>query len=356
MTGGGRAVNSRVAGASLAAVLLATALAPLSLRAVNALSPASSAPPSYFPALEPTRVREMTFESTVVSNLRSMQPEFVIIGDSMAGSRIDATQLTELLGYRTVAPLCYPASGSAFWYLAVKNWVVGSQVRPKLVIIFFRDENLTDPMFRVTGSYRSNLDRVARDREPALNEILAQHTAGGWYRVHEAIERLYRCDETRGWLEPWLTTMPASLVAGEKSRATLLDRMNADVFGLQALRPMAAADVDRTSEAAFDFERGLPRSVLPAMFKAARMEGLKLAFVRVQRRPEGNRPPVQSPALRRYVKNLRAYLEANGALFADDWGDPDEPLSAYTDGDHLSPDGRARYTERFPQKHPAFFQ
>ena len=54
------------------------------------------------------------------------------------------THLAVLLGYRDVAPIYYAATGSAFWYLALKNWVVASQVRPKLVIFFFRDENLTD--------------------------------------------------------------------------------------------------------------------------------------------------------------------------------------------------------------------
>jgi len=349
--------NARRAGVvALVVVVLGTVLAPLSLRAINAFSPAAGAPPSYLPALEPARAREMAFDTDVIAHLRTMQPEFVIIGDSMAGSRVDATELTELLDYRAVAPIYYADSGSAFWYLALKNWVVGSQVRPRLVIVFFRDENLTDPIFRVSGSYRGNLDRVAREREPALNDIIAQHTAGGWYRVHDAIERLYRCDDTRAWFEPWLEALPVSLVVRPRSREALLERMNTEVFGLQAIRPMAAADMARADEAAFDFARNLPRSVLPAMFKVARMNGLKLAFVRVQRRPEGSRPPVQSAALQRYMKDLRQYLQSNGALFADDWGDPEEPLSAYADGDHLSRDARARYTELFLQRHPAFFR
>jgi hypothetical protein len=60
-------------------------------------------------------------------------------------------------------------------------------LHPHLVIIFFRDENLTDALFRVTGPYRIGLDRVAHDREPALNRILAIHTRGAWYRVHDAL-------------------------------------------------------------------------------------------------------------------------------------------------------------------------
>jgi hypothetical protein len=225
------------------------------------------------------------------------------------------------------------------------------------VVFFFRDENLTDPMFRVTGGYRANLDRVARDREPVLNEILAMHTRGAWYRVHAALDTLYQHDSTRAWLEPRLASLPVSLVARPRSRPRLLERINEDVFGLQALREMAAADMAQTQdESAFDFKRNLQRSVLPEMFNVARHGGLKLAFVRVQRRPEAGRPPRQSPALQKYVSDLRAYVEAHGGLFADDWGDPDQPLSIYSDGDHLSRDFRTRYTELFLRKHPAFFR
>jgi hypothetical protein len=292
----------------------------------------------------------------VIVDLQTMQPEFVLVGDSMAGSRVDATHLTILLNYRTVAPIYYAASGSAFWYLALKNWIVASQVRPTLVVFFFRDENLTDPMFRVSGSYRAGLDRVAHEREPVLNEILAMHTQGAWYRVHAALDSIYRYDAVRAWVEPGFTSFPVSLVVRPRSRSQLLEKMNTELFGLQALRRMAAADMEHADEAAFDFARNMPRSVLPEIFNVARHGGIRLAFVRVQRRPEGGKPPVQSPALQRYVKDLKAYVEANGGLFADDWGDPDQPLSMYSDGDHISPDFRVKYTDQFLRKHPEFFR
>jgi hypothetical protein len=67
----------------------------------------------------------------------------------------------------------------------------------------------------------------------------------------------------------------------------------------------------------------------------------------VQRRPLDNRPPYQSPALQRYVARLARYIEANGGIFFDDTGDPAQTLDWYEDGDHLSRDGRRRYTEQF---------
>jgi hypothetical protein len=70
----------------------------------------------------------------------------------------------------------------------------------------------------------------------------------------------------------------------------------------------------------------------------------------------GNRPPEQSPALKRYVQQLRVYLEANGAIFLDDWGDPEQPLSIYEDGDHIARDYRGYYTDLFYRKHREIFR
>lgn len=351
-----RRVPSRAQALALAALILVTCLVPLGFRAVNLLAPDTTARPSYLPALEASRTRETAFDGNVVARLQAMQPEWVLIGDSMVGSRIDASHLSGLLEYRAVAPIYYAATGSAFWYLALKNWIVASQTRPKLVIFFFRDENLTDPMFRVSGMYRATMDRVAREREPVLNDVLAMHTQGTWYRIHAALDRVYQYDATRAWAEPLLVNAPVSLLARPKSRRTLLDRIDTEVFGLQALRQMAPADMAQADQSAYDFQRNVSRSILPEMLKVGRRSGLKLAFVRVQRRPEGHRPPPQSPALQRYMRDLRVYLEEHGALFADDWGDPDQPLSIYSDGDHVSSEFRARYTEQFLRKHPAFFR
>jgi len=83
------------------------------------------------------------------------------------------------------------------------------------------------------------------------------------------------------------------------------------------------------------------------MLRDAKAAGLTLFFVRVQRRPVGGRTPYQSPLRRRYIEDLRLYLESHGAIFRDDTGDPALTLDMYEDGDHLSVGARRRYTEIF---------
>jgi alkylation response protein AidB-like acyl-CoA dehydrogenase len=113
---------------------------------------------------------------------------------------------------------------------------------------------------------------------------------------------------------------------------------------------MDAADMQATEDREADFGAFVGKSQLPLMLREAQRAGLRLVFVRVQRRPAGGRPPHQSPALQRYVRELRAFIEANGGLLLDDTGDPAQTLDWYEDGDHLSREGRRRYTERFAER------
>jgi hypothetical protein len=113
---------------------------------------------------------------------------------------------------------------------------------------------------------------------------------------------------------------------------------------------MDAADMQATEDREADFATFVDRSELPLMLRDARQAGLRLVFVRVQRRPSGGRPPDQSPALLRYVQALRRYLDAGGAALVDDTGDPAETLDLYEDGDHLSHEGRRRYTAAFAER------
>jgi hypothetical protein len=67
-----------------------------------------------------------------------------------------------------------------------------------------------------------------------------------------------------------------------------------------------------------------------------------------------DRPPDQSPALVRYVADLEAWLESQGALFHDDTGDPEMTLDLYEDGDHVG--DRRRYTEIFRKRLDPLFR
>jgi hypothetical protein len=219
-------------GVALLAVVLGALAVPLGLRAVNRAVRPPGAAPSYVPSIESPRVRA-PFDSAAVAALREAANDCILIGDSMAGTRIDPVHLSRLMGGHGAAALFHPGSGPAYWYLAFKNFVVNPGLRPRAVVFFFRDENLTDTLFRV---YPGSLDRVARDREPVLDELFAKRASGPYYRVHGAIRSLYRFDQTRAWVEPLIVRAPLAWAAGRRARKTLLESMNNEVFALEALR------------------------------------------------------------------------------------------------------------------------
>jgi hypothetical protein len=331
---------------ALAQLLLAAACLlalPLGLRAANRLHPAANLTPSYLPAIEGPRQRT-AFDADRIPALRGMNPTWVVIGDSMAGSRIDPALLTGLTGGRT-APLLYAGSSPAWWYLVLKNWVIASGIHPRAVVVFFRDTNLTNVMFRIDATW--SLDTAALDREDELNAVVARRRGTAFYRVRDAFDRAYQAEQARRWIEPVMTDWPARLLfSARRTRAAFTQELN-ERFGLSHLRPMDAADMQATEDREADFDRFVDKSALPLMLRDARRAGLTLVLVRVQRRPLNNRPPYQSPALQRYVSKLAAYVEANGGVFFDDTGDPAQSLDWYEDGDHLSREGRRRYTEAF---------
>ncbi len=334
-------------------MLLLTLAVPLMIRGVNARRVGVS-PPSYLPALEGPRSRD-AFDPRPVAELAGMRPDYVIIGDSMAGTRIDPARLRELTG-RSVAPLLQAGSGPAWWYLVLKNWVIASGVRPKYVFIFFRDTNLTTVMYRLDDRYRWMIDLVAQDREDELNQVIASATAGAWHRTASRIDAAYDADRARRWMEPALTEwVGRTLIPSRRRHAEFMTSMNAR-FGLEHLTPMDAADLQAAQDEEADFGTHVHRSVLPLMLRDARAAGLTLCFVRVQRRPRGGRPPYQSPAVRQYVGELKRYVEANGALWRDDTGDPAMTLDLYGDGDHVASSARTLYTEMFYERLRSLFQ
>lgn len=340
--------SAKHAALSLCIVLVGTALVPFGLRAVNGFLPGADVKASYLPTMETPRQRA-PFDETAASALREAQPEFVVIGDSMAGVRIDPALLSKRLG-RSIAGLYQQGSPVAYWYLAFKNLIVENQLKSmRGVVFFFRDDQLTtqvvvDPLL---------LDRVARAEEPELDRVLAAHRLGRFSGVHRAARSAYEYDRTRAWLEPRLTRAPA-IVADDP--AALLASINTELFALDQLRKFAASDLAQADDAMLDFDRQVDRSLLPAILRIAEDAGIRVAFVRAQRRPTETGPPAQSDALAAYVKKLEDYLTARGAYYHDDRGDPEQPLSSYADGDHLTGRGRERYTERFAERHARFFQ
>lgn len=331
-------------------ICLSVLASPLVWRATGSFWQTDARPPSYLPALEPFRDR-LPFDPAPIEALRNLNPYLVAIGDSMA-DRLHFGRLETLTG-RPSTTVNENSTGSAYWYLTFKNYVVASGTRPDWVVVFFRDALLTDPTFRLTGSYRRKVDLVARDREDELNAALAARSEGAWHRVHRTVDDFYGVPRAREWIEPRLTAWPARVVIGTARKQALLDEVN-EAFALDRLRAFEQADVEAAAERELDFDANLDTSVLPAFISLARAQQIRLCFVRVLRRPVNGRPPPESRALSEYVRKLADYLKREGVAFIDDRDDPVMASLLYGDGDHVAAEAREPYTDLFWRKLQAF--
>ncbi len=338
---------------SLSLVVAGALVLPLGLRALNGFAPATGMAPSYLPTIEAPRLRE-PFDEEGAATLREARPDYVVIGDSMAGTRIVPGHLSRLVGGRGVAALLHPGSSVAYWYLTFKNLVVENPpVQVKAAIFFFRDDQLTLAFQRVTPG---TLDRVARNHEPVLDQVLAANALGAFAGVHRAVQSAYQGNRTRDWLLPGLTHAPATMAASGQDPKTFLEAMNSQLFSLETLRKTSVADLPPPTDDTLDFNVMVGRSILPEILRLADASGVRVAFIRVQRRPTAQGPPAQSDGLVKYMKDLRQYLAEHGAYFQDEWGDAEQPLAIYADGDHVSREARIPYTESFFKKNRRLFQ
>jgi hypothetical protein len=340
---------ARTGPTAFALLALAVVLGPLVWRPILAVfgPDATALRPSSLPVLEAARER-YPFNAAPLDALRSTRPEIIIMGDSMS-DRIETGRLTELTGRRTESMMRL-ATGSAHWYLIFKNHVVASGIPPGQVLFFFRDTQLTDPLYRITGRFRYSTDEFALEQEPELNAVVAAHVDNRWFRLHLGFDRLLAIERTRDWLEPGLTNAITRRVAGAEPVDRFTDAMNG-LFALDRLRVMTADDMGDVDEAALDFDARVDRSTLPLIIDLADARGFDLVFTRVLRRPDDQgRLPRESAALRRYVQRLRGYVTGRGARYFDDREDAAFAQIAYADGDHIAEEERGRYTTLFANR------
>jgi hypothetical protein len=337
----------------MAVVFIGIVLVPLSLRALNAAVAGELPPLGYLPSLQMRRPHQR-FNEGAIEQLRYGNPAWVFIGDSMLG-RIDPLHLGRISSTQDeiVSFLFHPATGPAWWYLAFKNHLVASGIRPRVTFIFFRDTNLTDTLFRIEPGYGMALDLVARPPvERELDAIVARRRRGTWHRMHDTISRLYQSDFAASWLEPGLRRWFVHWQRRSPAAVDAFEHQLYEAFYIDNIRYDVGADMEDADDP--DFHRDLPTSVLPLIVDLAKQHGLAVCFVRVQRRPVGGRPPEQSEKLVRYVSDLREWLGRSGALFHDDTGDPEMTLDLYSDGDHVG--DKRRYTDIFRRRLDPLFR
>ena len=334
----GRSTTGRVRVLTFIALMLAVLLPPALIR--------------------PSAQGKLSFDGQLLTELDAASPAYVFIGNSMLTSRIDEHVLAAHLGEHCCFLLSTGGAESAWTHQALKNVVLAARQRPKVVFIFFRDAFLTQPTYRATDRYWWRIEHLSHDNEPELNRAMTLSRT--WQEQMEfRLGEIYPVQKVRDQASLTLSWIASELVTPGRVRYGQSAGAKYDtLFDLDKLRSVEADDTAFGDQgiAEFDFDARIGPSLLPSMIRLAKLGGVKLVFVRVQRRPTASGPPAQSPELRSYIAKLQAYFAANGVQYYDFTGDPQLTLDHYLDGDHIRPQWKPESTQLFLTRLQAMFQ
>ncbi len=296
------------------------------------------------------------FDTHALERLARTRPAGVLLGDSMLGSRVDATVLSRAAG----APwevLAYPGSGTASWYLALENIVAVQPQPPRWAVIFFRDRQLTLARYSTEGRSLPRLEALMRGSEPVLDRALAAAGPANANWMERFAKAAYPLQKHRiEWQEKVRGTALGIAARGRSIEPIALDALH--TFDVTHLRTDIGAFVDNDQNLAFaldpeghDFPAQVGKSLLPPMLALARSRGIRLLFYRVKHRPsEDATSAPDSPSLQNYLRDLREWLVKSGALFMDEKDDADVGISFYGGDDHVRAPMMGSYTEHFWEK------
>lgn len=299
-----------------------------------------------------------SFDQQPLRELKRDQPDYVFIGNSMLGSRIDPRRLEQLSGAK-IGMLEKGGSGPGRWFLALKNFVVASGAKPKTVFIFFRDNDLTEPLRGVTRGDGAHYEDAARAQEPEFEAVIARSKPDALTdKAYDLLKSLLTLHRFRVPVESAIERLSVSVAkqvdtrpAGKKPGGAAFQNELNGIFLLENLRAVPDADLPDREFSRYTFSARVEDSFLPAMARLAEQNDLHLTFVRVQRRPsaDGPRPrdPRQRAALGNYVEQLQDWLDERGFGFIEMNNRPEIGIELYGNGDHISPKHRAAYTELF---------
>jgi hypothetical protein len=277
-----------------------------------------------------------------IQGIEKSKPDIVLIGDSVLYEGVDPVLFAEGLGM-PVYEMATPGSGTAAWYLQMKNIVFESTHRPKYVFIFFRNTILTVPQYRTTGRYFALLDDYATKNETLVSNLAFVNQMSPLEQFAQRYIPLYTARvDIRDDMDNAIRYIPSSSILNCNRECT--QEAVSSIFGRE-VDPVALnlvqEDASKTlfAQEELDFVNQLDTSLLPHMIELAQKNNVTLVFVRA--RVFGPEPEMSA-----YRNALDAYLNGqDGVVLLDFWQDPRIIEAYYVDSLHMNALGKKEFTK-----------
>tara|TARA_B100002051_G_C16722381_1_gene633249 strand:- start:562 stop:1440 length:879 start_codon:yes stop_codon:yes gene_type:complete len=288
----------------------------------------------------------------------------------MLETRIDEVYLEEILGdNQEVILLTMPGGMSSSWYLYLKNFVAEADINPKNVFVFFRDYELTKPLYRTQGEYSRKLDLLSRSEELDFDMIINTNSGIG-DKLSKIFDEIYPIQAKNSKARDLINRSAVSLyipkiIPFTFLRVTLglddshyipvlreyknIQNSTNDLFARKNFRSSEIFDSDENHS---EFMK--TNSFLNLMVNVSNNHQIELTFVRVQKRPNIINSRNSDVNLNEYIDELQNFLMSHDVNFIDLEG-KGFGLEYYLDGDHIDPEYIKEFTEYFYRENIIYF-
>jgi len=273
--------------------------------------------------------------------LTSIKPELILLGNSMLGEAVGQEQISEALGVNSVK-VWLGGSGSAWWYLVIKNIVSKLSHRPRYIGIFFRDNYLTLPQHKTSGKHKKGIDGFAGEGEEVLDQLAYFSSMNS---VELAVQKYLPLFNHRTQLRETFEQNLKNLVAkntgvGDVEKVNELISVTLDnaKMNSQMLHRRQIADELTQDEYRKDMSFHPERSFLEHIVTMCKEQDIGLFFVRVKRLRD-LKVNKQSPELLKYISQLNAYLNEQNIPFIDFTDNRQILKKHFGKSDHLNKKG-----------------
>lgn len=302
-------------------------------------------------------VRKQPFDDGLQQRLRAEGPDVVAIGNSLLESRFEPELLNRLVAPTRVLVHAAPGTGTARWYLMLKNQVIPSGVRPRRVVFFFVGYDLTNPHHFVNEQTLPEIEADSHESEAFLERVLAEPAGGLRSELRLRARQWVPARRLRPLAEGFIDRaglLSADLIAGPDDPKRRKRTINA-IFDFRRLREQLGFREEREQRESLPFDAALARSFLPEILRLGREAGISLWFVECKPYKSAGFG-VRTPEEARYAAALRAYIESQGGRLIDMERESFVLESHYKGGNHIAPRWRDYYTRAFVAHVPELFE
>lgn len=268
-------------------------------------------------------------------------PQWVVLGNSISKSNIDIEVLGKAFD-KKVAMFRRDGSHSALWYISIANVFAKIKKKPELFILPFRETDLTDPLYGLSGFRETDLIALSEKQEPLLTEKIWEPSMGKLGNfLFQNIPFIHSRQEIKSMIYPHAKDIAVSLFSEHENFSRDINRIM-NVLGKPA---DILNEQKRFGEGSF--EDKLKKSLLPDIVDAVQKNNISLVLIRVKKKSHIVEP--ESMEMKQYMSDLRDYLESNGIIFLDYTQLDDIHKEHFASGDHLNEQGKKIFTEHLIQ-------